>query len=139
MPDAQMKRGAAGIFSGPIGRDQARDTGMAMVLICLLAAWFTGRRGWELLAILLLVLDMTWPLAFKPLARVWLGLSHFLGTYVSKVLLGLVFFLVLTPMGLARRALGRDALKLSQWKKNDDSAFQVRDHAFGPKDLEQPF
>ena len=59
-----------------ITTDQAKDTGMAMVLICLLIAFFGGKQFFYGLAILLLLINMIWPNVFKPVAKIWLGFSH---------------------------------------------------------------
>ena len=120
-------------------RAQARDTGLALVLICLLVAWFAERREALALGIVLLILDMTWPSAFKPAAKLWFGLSHLLGTVMSKLLLGLVFYLLVTPVGLFRRALGKDSMQVSGFGKGQDSVFRVRDHRFSSKDIETPY
>lgn len=120
-------------------RAQARDTGLALVLICLLVAWFAGRRDFLGYGIALLVLDMTWPSAFKPAARLWFGLSHILGTVMSKILLAVVFFTVLTPVGLLRRVMGKDPMQTRGFKKDATSVFRVRDHQFSSKDIETPY
>ncbi|OLN30847.1 Arginine/ornithine antiporter ArcD [Desulfovibrio sp. DV] len=120
-------------------RDQARDTGMALVLVSLIVFFVTREIRYVTIAAGLLLLDMISPSLFKPAAKVWFGLSHVLGTVMSKVLLTLVFFLVLTPMGLMRGLLGKDPMRIGQFKKDTSSAFRVRDHAFTPADIEQPF
>ncbi|MBF0481112.1 MAG: hypothetical protein HQK81_13040 [Desulfovibrionaceae bacterium] len=120
-------------------KEQAKDTGLAMILICLILAYFGGRVKLLPLAMLLLLVTMTVPAALTPLARVWFGFSHLLGTVMSKVMLTLVFFLVLTPIGLFRRLTGKDALRLTQWKAGTASVFRVRDHTFTAQDIEQPF
>lgn len=134
-----MKKPAKGSFWTKASTAQARDTGMAMVLICLLFAWIGGYKAMVPTAILVLVVNMIHPGIYKPLARVWFGLSHVLGTVMSKVILSLAFFLVLTPMGLLRKALGKDSLHVACWKKGTDSVFRVRDHTFTAADIEQPF
>lgn len=118
---------------------QARDTGMALTLICLLVAFFAQRRGFLAAGILVLVLDMIWPSLFKPAARLWFGLSHILGTVMSKILLGVVFYVILTPMGLVRRMLGKDAMQVGKWKKDATSVFRVRNQTFCAKDVETPY
>ncbi|MES9994772.1 SxtJ family membrane protein [Desulfovibrio aminophilus] len=128
-----------GIFSGRIDKGQAVDTGMALVLICLLLGLFRERAGWFWIAAGLLVLNMTIPTIFRPAARVWLGLAHLLGSVMSRVLLTLVFFLVVTPVGLLRQALGKDTLRLREFKKDDTSVFQTRNTTFEPADLERPY
>ena len=79
--------------------DQSRDTGLAMVLLCLLLVYFWGQTNFVPIAMVLLVLTMAWPNAFRPLAFFWFGLSHFMGNIVSKVILSILFFLVVTPIG----------------------------------------
>ena len=120
---------------------EARDTGMAMVLICLLAMLLAGPEGWLPAAIILLVLTMTWPKLFRPLAGFWFGLSHRLGGLVSKLILTLLFFSVVLPIALVRRMLGADPLQL-KWRKKKEgvaTAFIVRDKIFSAEDLERPY
>lgn len=118
---------------------ECSDTGMAMVLLCLLAAWFTGGRSWLAWAIGLLVLNMVWPRAYGLVARLWLGLSLVLGAVMSRVILALVFFVVLTPLALLRRALGHDPMRLRQWKAGTGSVFETRDHTYTAEEIERPF
>ena len=120
-------------------RDQARDTGMALTLVALIVFLATREIRYATIATAILLLDMIWPSFFKPLAKVWFGLSHVLGTVMSKVILTLAFFLVLTPMGLLRSILGKDPMRVRQFKQGTDSVFRVRDHTFTAADVEQPF
>jgi len=120
-------------------RDQARDTGMALTLVALIVFFATREIRYATIATAILLLDMIWPSFFKPLAKLWFGLSHVLGTVMSKVILTLAFFLVLTPMGLLRSLLGKDPMRVRQFKQGTDSVFRVRDHTFTAADVEQPF
>ncbi|HOV85246.1 MAG TPA: SxtJ family membrane protein [Syntrophobacteraceae bacterium] len=122
-----------------VTREQCKDTGMAMVLLCLLGEYFTHRPDLLSVAVGLLVLDMIFPVFFKPVAVIWIRLSHVLGGVSSKLLLTLVFFLLLTPMGLIRRALGKDPMRRKQWKRGSSSVFHLRNHTFTAKDLETPY
>ena len=120
-------------------RDQARDTGMALTLVALIVFFVTREIRYVTMGTAILLLDMIWPSFFKPLAKVWFGLSHVLGTVMSKVILTLTFFVVLTPMGLLRSLLGKDPMRVRQFKQGTDSVFRVRDHTFTAADVEQPF
>jgi hypothetical protein len=100
------------ILSEKPSKEQAKDTGMAMAFLCLLVWIFTGQAFWPKLAAILLIVDMIIPLVFYPLAIVWFGLAHVLGTVVSKILLSVIFFLVVLPVALIRRSMGYDSLKL---------------------------
>ena len=112
---------------------------MAMVLLLLLAAVALKRDALEVTAIVVLVINMTIPMAFKPIAIVWLGASHAIGAVVSTVLLSIVYVLVVTPIGLLRRAAGKDALRLRAFKAGNASVMTVRNHRFDARDLEKPF
>lgn len=118
---------------------QARDTGMAMALICLLVALLGDKRPFLTGGIILLVVDMTQPALFKPAAKLWLGFSHILGTVMSKIILSVAFLTVVTPVALFRRMIGKDAMQMKKWKKDATSVFRVRDHTFTAQDIETPY
>ncbi|MGA1875823.1 MAG: hypothetical protein ACMUIA_09460 [bacterium] len=122
-----------------ISVDKARDTGLAMVLIFLLVAYCKQKTTLILPALVVLILTMTWPMVFRPLAHVWFGLSNFMGHIVSKVLLTLVFFIIVTPVGLIRRMRNVDSMRIKVWKKGSESAFFERNHIFSSQDLERPY
>lgn len=50
------------------------------------------------------------PTLLAPLHRVWMALAGALGWFNSRVLLGFVFYVLLAPIGLVLRLLGRDPL-----------------------------
>ena len=107
--------------------EQAKDTGMAMVLICLLLGYWGKFPQFLPLSLALLILTMAWPKAFKPLAGLWFGLSHLMGNVVSRIILTLLFFLLVTPIGLIRRWCGADSLQLKKWKQGRGSVFVERE------------
>ena len=119
--------------------EQAKDTGMAMVLICLLLGYVGKFPKFLGVSIILLLLTMACPRIFKPLAGLWFGLSHLLGQVISKLVLTLIFFLVVTPVGLIRRWTGADSLQLKKWKRGTDSVFVVRRGVVPNKDLLDPY
>jgi Saxitoxin biosynthesis operon protein SxtJ len=122
-----------------ITKDQSRDTGMAMVLLLLIAAASRKREGYLIGAMVLHVINMIWPQVFRPLAVLWLGLSDLMGSFVSKILLSIVFFAVVTPIAIFRRLAGKDSLKLRAFKAGKDSVMVERNHTFVGEDLERPY
>ena len=60
--------------------------------------------------VVLLPLAYLAPSALAPLNRLWFQLGILLGKIVSPVVMGLIYFLVVTPIGLLRRMLGKDSL-----------------------------
>lgn len=67
----------------------------------------------------------------------WMKLAEGLGWVNSRILLGLVFFLLLTPIALLVRLFRKDPLQLKPPKA--ESLFHERDHVFTAKDLENPW
>jgi saxitoxin biosynthesis operon SxtJ-like protein len=122
-----------------ITRDQAKDTGMAMVLISLLTGLLGEKDIFMVLSIPLLLINMTFPLIYIPVAKLWLGLSHLMGTIMSKVILTGLFFVLVTPVGLIRKALGADPLQKKKWKESRSTVFKVRNHKFKAEDIEAPY
>jgi hypothetical protein len=59
-----------------------------------------------------LVVASLWPAVLAPLNRIWTRFGLLLHRIVSPVVLGVMFFGVVTPMGLVMRALGKDPLRL---------------------------
>ena len=127
------------IFNCNISKKQATDTGMAMVLIFLLLGFLLKNTLFFKIAIPILIINMICPIVYKPVAIIWLGLSHLLGTIVSKILLTIIFFLVVTPIGLFRRLLGYDSLKLKKFKKGNKSVMEVRNITFSNIEIEKPY
>jgi hypothetical protein len=127
------------VLRGDATREQARDTGMAMVLVLLVLWLFNPRDGIVIAAVAVHLLTMVTPQAFRPLAVLWFGLSHVLGLVVSSAILSLIFFAVVTPIGVLRRIMGADSLKLRAFKRGRTSVMTVRNHTFIGNDLEKPY
>ena len=119
--------------------EQAKDTGMAMVLICLLLGYWGKFPQLLPVSLALLILTMAWPNAFRPLAVLWFGLSHLLSRVMSRVILTVLFFLIVTPIGVIRRWSGADALQLKKWKQGKGSVFVVREGVIQGKDMANPY
>jgi|SRR5882762_7633088 len=64
----------------------------------------------------------------------WNKLSLSLGRISNGILLTVIFFLVLTPVGVFRRVFGRGGM--TRVEKDQESNFTDRDHLFTKKDLE---
>ena len=120
-------------------KERCREAGMAFTLILILARLFSESEYFLYAALVLLVLTMTAPTIFKSLAAVWFGFSKLLGTILSKIILSVVFFLVVTPVATIRRLMHKDSLRLREFKKSNDSVMDKRNHTFGPMDIEKPF
>jgi hypothetical protein len=119
--------------------EKCKDSGLALVLICLLCYQVWKLPIFILLAIVFLLVAMTCPIIFKPFARLWFGLSSLLGTVMTKIILTALFFLLVVPVGLVRRMMGKDAMRIRSWKTGRESVFVVTGRRFAARDMEHPY
>ncbi len=122
-----------------VSATQSKDAGLALVLICLILSLTVSPRYFLPIGTGLLLVVMSVPGLFKPFARFWFGFSHVTGGFVSRILLTVLFYGMVLPVGLVRRALGKDAMQLKKWKQGQSSVFLDRNHQFGRQDLEHPY
>jgi hypothetical protein len=82
-----------------------------------------------LLALVVLVLTLAAPKTLAPFNRAWFKLGLLLGKIVSPIVLGAMFFLIVTPVGFVARWMGRDALRL---RKRETASHWVERNPAGP-------
>ena len=74
-------------------------------------------RLWAfILSLIFLVLGVLNSKFLTPLNKLWYKFGILLGTIVSPIVMGVVFFIVVTPIGLIMRFLGKDLLRLNKNK-----------------------
>ena len=126
------------IFSGITKKQNVEFGLVAILVVCVLAFWL-NQRNLILVAIILSLVTILVPVAFYPITALWFGLSEVLSKVGSTILLSLVFFLVVTPMGVVRRLLGKDSLRLKQYKKSRESVMMRRDYTYTSADMTDTF
>lgn len=65
-----------------------------------------------------------------PFNKLWFLLGELLGKIISPILLGVIFFLIITPTALIGRLLGRDELRL---KRKTQSSYWIDRKSPSPK------
>ena len=128
-----------GFFSKSLSSQQVKDTGLAIALLSSIIAYLKHLNQFLLAAIILIVIDMTLPFMFRPIARIWFAISNIVSAIVSRIALTLVFFLIVTPVGILRKWTKKDALALKRWKRESDSVFEKRFYQYDSSDLEKPY
>ena len=86
-----------------------------------------GLRWWSIvISAMVILVTLAIPEVLTTPNRLWLRFGALLHRLVSPVVLAIMFYLVITPMGLLMRALGKDLLRLrrghspdSYWLKRD--------------------
>ena len=75
-------------------------------------------REWSLIiSLIFLILGLINSQILTPLNKLWFKFGIFLGKIISPLIMGIIFFLVVTPIGLLMRLLGKDILSL-KYSKN---------------------
>ena len=89
------------------------------LLIALYPLTYNGEvRVWSvIISLFFLVLGLLNSKIITPLNKLWFRLGIFLGKIISPLIMGIIFFLVVTPTGLIMRFLGKDVLNL-KYNKN---------------------
>tara|TARA_B100001123_G_scaffold61027_2_gene66331 strand:+ start:35143 stop:35556 length:414 start_codon:yes stop_codon:yes gene_type:complete len=95
-------------------RQFGRTVGVLLALIGVWLNWQGPRSAVGMLilvlGVLLVVLAVTYPRALVHPNRMWMGLAEVLAYVSTRVILGLVFFVVVTPIGVTKRLTGWDPL-----------------------------
>jgi len=111
-----------------------RSFGIIFFIVFLLIAIYPlinsqGLRVWSLIiAIIFLFLGLINSKVLTPLNKLWFKFGILLGRIVSPVIMGVIFFLVVTPIALIMRIIGKDLLNL---KFNKDRSYWIK--KVGPK------
>ncbi len=107
---------------------------LAGCLLAAAAAWPMLRGGSLRVGLLaggvaLLFLGVVWPRVLKPVNRLWLLLGNALGRVTNPLVAGLLFLVLITPLGLLLRRMGRLSVRLrrdlparSYWQETSDAA-----------------
>ena len=101
-----------------------RSFGIVFFIVFILIAFYPlinqGEiRIWSvLISLLFLILGIINSKILTPLNKVWFKFGIFLGKIISPIVMGLIFFLVVTPIAFLMRILNKDLLNLKFSKNN---------------------
>jgi hypothetical protein len=112
----------------------------ALLLIAAYQGW-RGAAQWvwiTLLAIaaVLLLGAAVAPSLLRPVYRAWMRLGEVLAWVNTRIILTLVFFLVVTPIGLVMRLFGRSPMAA---RRGDSYWIDVDPHSYGDRHVEKQF
>ena len=86
-------------------------------------------RIWSLIiSLIFLILGIINSKILTPLNKIWFQFGILLGRIVSPIIMGFIFFFVVTPIGFIMRLLGKDLLNL---KFNNNKSYWIENN--GPK------
>jgi len=114
--------------------------GMFILIFGLLLPWIWDKPSpmWPwIVAAVFIAAALLVPMALGPVYRLWMKIGHVLGWINTRIILGVMFFIIFAPVGLLLRLLGKDMLR----RRLDTSATTYRiasEHL--PRDrMERPY
>ena len=111
-----------------------RSFGIVFFIVFLLIALYPILKGndlriWSLLiSSIFLILGLINSKILTPLNRLWFKFGLLLGKFISPLIMGIIFFVVVTPIGIVMRVLKKDLLNL---KYNQKETYWIK--KTGPK------
>lgn len=135
-----MARPVPARLSAAAGRRFAFTVGAAMLVLGGIAAW-RGRHpaaAWILGAAgtLLIVAGLVAPTRLGPVERAWYALAAGISKITTPIIMGALYFLILTPAGVIARVFGHNPLRRS---RAGSSAWVRRPEGARRGDLERQF
>ena len=114
--------------------------GMLILMFGIVLPWIFGYSTpyWPFIAaVMFAVVALIRPVLLGPVNNVWLKISDVLGWVNTRLVMGIMFFLLIAPIGILMRLFGKDTLnnKLSEKESSYRIITKVRDK----KHLEKPF
>ena len=116
------------------GKKDLRSFGVTIGIILLLIAGFLFYKDKESFQIFLYIagafigFGSIIPIILKPIYIVWMVFAVVLGWFMTRVILSLLFYVIITPIGLVMRTFGKDfldikkqAVKGSYWNQRDSN------------------
>lgn len=116
----------------PMDRKALRNFGLLMACVLLLVGgwlwWKSAASGpWVLgAAALLAVIGFVIPAALKPFYKGWMILAVIMGWVMTRVVLTLVYYLVLTPIAFLGRVFGEQFLQLKLKRSEETTSYWIR-------------
>ena len=111
-----------------------RSFGVVFFIVFLLIALYpllnnNEVRLWSLIiSVLFLILGILNSKILSPLNKIWFKFGLLLGKIISPIIMGVIFFLVVTPIGFIMKLLGKDLINL---KFNNEKSYWIEKS--GPK------
>ncbi len=71
------------------------------------------------ISIFLVLFGLIAPVALLPIHKIWMTFAIVIGFFVTRVILGILFYFVITPLGLILKISGQDTLDINFNNKSD--------------------
>ena len=107
----------------------------AFIFIILSSFFFFGNKGitsffFLILSVSFLIVSLIKPELLFPLNKLWMRFGFLLGMVINPIVLGILFFVLFTPISIIMKIFGRDELQLglkkkSYWKRINKKSLSI--------------
>jgi hypothetical protein len=87
----------------------------------------------------LMGLGLLLPSALRPLQKIWMGFAVIMGWFMTRLIIGILFYLILTPLSLLIRLFGKRFLDLKIDYTADSYWYRREKPDAGPERYEKQF
>lgn len=125
-------------LSAAEGRKFAFTVGIAFLVLGAIVWWrggLTVAKVFGGLGGVLMVLGVAVPSYLGPVQRAWMGLAHLISKVTTPIFMGIVYFVVITPISFLMRLFGKRPLAV----KSAPSYWTPREPGQRQSDLERQF
>ena len=113
------------------GKKDLRSFGITFGIIFLIIAGFLYYQEKDSFQLFIYIagsfisLGFLIPIILKPIYLVWMIFAVILGWFMTRVIISLLYYIIITPIGLFLRIIGKDLLDLKE-QKNKKSYWNIR-------------
>ena len=113
-----------------------KSFGIVFSIVFLVIAFWPMLNGNEInywllaISIVFLILGLINSKILTPLNKIWFKFGILLGNVIAPIVMGIIFFLIVTPTSIIMKILGKDLLNL---KKNNNNSYWIK--KTGPKNI----
>ena len=118
------------------GKRELRQFGLTVGIVFGLLAilfWWRGREHalyFFIASATLLFFGSLAPAVLKPIQKVWMSFAVVMGWFVTRLILLILFYIVVTPLGILAKVLGKAGLD-SHCKTNTDTYWIAKEYVQG--------
>ena len=105
-----------------------KSFGIVFFIVFLVIAFWPMLNGNEInywlltMSIVFLILGLINSKILTPLNKIWFKFGILLGNVIAPIVMGIIFFLIVTPTSIIMKILGKDVLNL---KKNNNNSYWI--------------
>ena len=105
---------------------------IGFILLMIAAFLFNGEKDLFIhflsIGLILIILGVITPVILKPIYKIWMIFAVIIGWIMTRVILSVLFFSIITTIGIFTRLIGKDFLNLNS--KNNESYWNIRNKEY---------